>query len=198
MEKGVMQRHANNRHCPQRHGGLKHRGLKYSGFTIIEILVSLTVAGILIGVAAPQFSKIMKSNRLTTSVNDMVHSLNLTRSEAMKSNRASICISNNQSSCTGGNWNEGWIVFNDLNGNCSLDGSELVIYARDSLKNRFDINTIQNITCITYSGEGFLFPAGSLATFTFCEPDADIGGKIISVIRSGRPSTGKYTACPTA
>ena len=195
METGVMQRRANRQNLPPR---LLQRGLLQCGFTLIEILVTLTVAAILIGVAAPQFSKIMKSNRLTTSVNELVHSLNLTRSEAMKSNRASICVSTNQSSCTGGNWDEGWIVFNDLNGNCSLDGNEHVIYAKDSLNNKFNVNNIQNSPCVTYSGEGFLFPAGSLATFTFCEPDADITGKIISVIRSGRPSTGTYPGCPTA
>lgn len=168
------------------------------GFTLLETIVTVAVSAIIIGVAIPQFSKIMKSNRLTSSVNDFVHSLNIARSEAMKSNRASICVSTNQTSCTSGNWDQGWIVFTDTNGNCTVDGNERVVYARDSLDKKFNIDNEQNSNCVTYSGEGFLFPAGSRATFTFCEPAADINGRIVSVIRTGRPATGNYTGCPAA
>ena len=169
-----------------------------SGFTLIEAMVTVAVGAILVAVAAPQLSSVMKSNSMATTVNRFVHSLNIARSEAMKSDRASICVSTNQTSCTGGTWNQGWIVFTDTNGNCTVDADETVVQAADGLKNIFKVGNVQGITCVTYSGEGFLFPAGSTATFMFCDDRTGTKvGRVITVIRSGRPATGTYGGCPT-
>ena len=169
-----------------------------SGFTLIEAMITVAVGAIIIAVAAPQLSNVMKSNGMTTTVNEFVHSLNIARSEAMKSDRASICVSTNQASCTAGTWDQGWIVFTDTNGSCTVDSGETVVQAKDGLKSIFKIGNVQGVTCVTYSGEGFLFPAGSTATFMFCDDRTGASvGRVISVIRSGRPATGTYGGCPT-
>jgi len=171
---------------------------KQTGFTLLEVIITLAVSSILIAVASPQLSSIMQSNRMTTTVNEFVHSLNIARSEAMKSNQASICVSTNQTACTAGTWNQGWIVFTDSNSNCTVDASDMVIYANDELRSDFKVGNVLGATCVSYSGEGFLFPAGATATFMFCDDRVGpAAGRIISVIRSGKLATTTYGGCPT-
>ena len=54
------------------------------GFTLLELLVAMAVAGILLGVGVPSFVEVMKNARLSTQHNDLLQSLYLARSEAIK------------------------------------------------------------------------------------------------------------------
>jgi len=67
-------------------GTARHRGQssRHSGFTLIELMVTVTVAAILMGLAAPSFTRLMASNRITTQTNEFVGGLNLARSEAVR------------------------------------------------------------------------------------------------------------------
>lgn len=88
------------------------------GFTLMELLTTLTIAGILVTLAVPSFSEVIKNNRLITQTNDFVTTLNLARSEAIRrGERVTVCKSSDQVSCAGsGAWDQGWIVFSDVNG----------------------------------------------------------------------------------
>ena len=91
---------------------------KYSGFTLIELMVALAVAGIIITVGLPSMSVFFKGNRMVVNANDLLAGLHLARSEAIKRNaRVSICKSTNADAsppkCAAGaeSWDEGWFVF---------------------------------------------------------------------------------------
>lgn len=100
---------------PVTYKNTRHPGSR--GFTLVELIATLTVAGILISLAVPSFSELMKNNRLITQANDFVTALNLARSEAIKrGSRVTVCKSSDEASCAGsGGWEQGWIVFNDVN-----------------------------------------------------------------------------------
>lgn len=83
------------------------------GFTLIELMVSLTVASILLGIAIPAFRSFLQNDRDTGQVNSLVESLSYARSEAVKRaspNGVTVCQSANQTACDAGPWTEGWIV----------------------------------------------------------------------------------------
>jgi len=56
----------------------------HRGFTLVELLVTLVVAGLLLAVAVPSFNRLMVSSRLTTFANELVGRLALARTEAVK------------------------------------------------------------------------------------------------------------------
>jgi len=56
------------------------------GFTLIELMITLTIAVILIAIAIPSFNYMTVSNKLTTTANDLVTALGVSRSEAIKRN----------------------------------------------------------------------------------------------------------------
>ena len=69
------------------------------------------------------------SNRMISNSNDLVAGLNIARSEAIKQQiRVTLCQSADTASCTGsGQWEDGWIVFQDPNGNATVDGGERIL-----------------------------------------------------------------------
>jgi len=178
---------------------MKKFKLLQSGFTLFELLVSVAVAGILIGVAVPSFNNMSKSNQVTTTVNNLVYALNIARSEAMKSNAASACISNDLATCTaGGTWADGFIVFADLNSNCAVNGGENLIQVFEPIKNtKTTIVATPATSCVSFNGNGFITPAANAPlNFKFCDDRTGTTvGRTINLIVTGRPAT-TNTACP--
>ncbi|WP_410805028.1 GspH/FimT family pseudopilin [Marinobacter sp. KMM 10035] len=56
-----------------------------NGFTLIELLVLVAVLSITAAIAIPSFSRLIESNQLTTTNNDLVGALNMARAEAVRS-----------------------------------------------------------------------------------------------------------------
>ena len=105
------------------------------GFTLIELIVAMSVLAILVAIAAPSFQSVFNSNRLTSTANELNTSLQLARMEAVKRNsRVVVCPSANPDVaqvCAAGN---GWMTFVD-NGagggtanNGQHEGAEVVLY----------------------------------------------------------------------
>lgn len=87
------------------------------GFTLLELLVTITVAGIILSLGVPGFRSIIQNNRATTHTNDLVTALNLGRSEATRRAAAvSVCSSTDGATCSASNdWSTGWIVVDNAN-----------------------------------------------------------------------------------
>ena len=96
------------------------------GFTLIELIITMVVAGVLLAVAIPSFTAMIKNNRLATSANAFVTAANIARSEAIKRGvRVTVCKSADGASCTtSDDWDQGWIVFADLDNNATVDAGD--------------------------------------------------------------------------
>jgi len=94
------------------------------GFTLVEMLAVLTISAILVALALPSFRSIIRSSRISSSSNDLLASIDLARSEAIRRNvTVSICRSLNpenvapvcSSAVANGyaanDWSSGWITF---------------------------------------------------------------------------------------
>lgn len=89
---------------------------KIHGVTLIELIVTLTVAVILLSVAVPSMTNFLNSNRLVTANNDFIADLALARTEAIKqAGQVAVCTSGGGTTCVpAGAWESGWIVFADI------------------------------------------------------------------------------------
>lgn len=104
------------------------------GFTLIELLVVLALVAALQTLAVPAMSAMVDSIRLGSISQSFFVSLNLTRSEAIKRKaRVVMCKSSTGLSCTRtGGWEQGWIVFQDVNNNALLDAGEVILQREHS------------------------------------------------------------------
>lgn len=83
---------------------------KHSGFTLVELMVTISILAILLGIGVPSFRATIEGNRITTVANDMVAALQFARSEAVKRGaNVTLCSSSDQRSCSGA-WANGWVA----------------------------------------------------------------------------------------
>ncbi len=96
-----------------------------NGFTLIELMITISIVAIVLTVAIPSFNKTVANNRLTTHLNDFIASANYARSEAVKRGaRITMCPSANASTCTAG-WQNGWLIFIDANTDGQRNGDPI-------------------------------------------------------------------------
>ena len=93
------------------------------GFTIIELMTTIAVFGVMLAIGTPAMKQTILNNRLVSQLNALGSSLALARSEAVKQNQlAVVCVSTDGAACAAGeDWNKGWMIFVDKNGDLSPD-----------------------------------------------------------------------------
>lgn len=154
-----------------------------SGFTLVELIVTLVIAGILMAWAAPNFSGFIKNNRLSTQANDLMADLAFARSEAVKRGaNITICRSGNGADClNGATWDEGWIV---------VDGAGQVLRVHEKLTG--DNTIIASLAVqdsIVYNRSGLMTPApAAVETISICDSPR---GRLIEIAITGRPKISK-------
>ena len=105
------------------------------GFTFVEALATLAVAGVLASAVVPSLASGLRATRVSAASTEMLASLLLTRSEAVKRRvRVVMCRSANGESCAAsGSWEQGWIVFADLNSDGDRDAGEALLHVQQPL-----------------------------------------------------------------
>lgn len=98
-------------------GSVRALGKRYDkGFTLVELMVTVAVLGIVAAIAAPSFGRMINHNQLVSSSNEMIAAMQVARTEAV-SRRATttFCPSKDGANCSGAAGSE-WIVFATKNG----------------------------------------------------------------------------------
>ena len=109
------------------------------GVTLIEFLVTIGVLAIITAIGAPMLNDLIANSRMSAAVNDVVTTLHLARSEAVKRRTSvTICPSLNADSAApscaaAAGFDEGWIAFADDNANATVDANEVVVHAHGPL-----------------------------------------------------------------
>lgn len=176
------------------------------GFTLLELMVVILLAGILSAIALPQFSSVIARAQQTSIANALVLDLNYARSEAIKRNQyAFVCplpddvLEGSTTLSCGNDWNNGWQVVVDVDDSGSIDNSDLQLRVHESPGNRVKVGAGNN------AGGGLRFnalglvnsinggPANDTAQVRIClEPDTcDATSQTLKVIisRAGRIRT---------
>jgi len=159
------------------------------GFTLIELMTSLTILGVLLGMAVPSFNNAVLGGKLSAFSSDLVASTQLARSEAIKRNQVvRICASSNGTSCgSSGGWEAGWIV---------LLADDTVLGHQQALPTEFRIDQTGGNATLSFPPSVI---GATTATFTVCRA-APVGkqNRVVTVTASGstRVVHNTVTSCP--
>lgn len=171
---------------------------KNNGFTLIELIITLSVAAILVTTAVPGFKQVMMNNRMATQVNELINALTLARSEAVKRKvEVTLCKSSNGGSCGATGWEDGWIVFinNDNDKPAAVDNGEEILRVYGALPGNATLRGNNNVSnYITYRADGF---SNTNGTYTLCDSRGASKARAVVISKTGRPriETGSST-CP--
>ncbi len=84
------------------------------GFTLIELMTTLAVLAVLLGIAVPSFQSLVRENRSTSLTNDLVAGLQVSRSEALKRRSdITLCrrnLAGDDCADAGSDWSDGWLI----------------------------------------------------------------------------------------
>ncbi len=164
------------------------------GFTLIELLLALSIISIVASLAGPSLSRLVDNNRLRTEANRVLTTLTLTRSEAVKLNQpVTICSSEDGLSC-GGDWEDGWIVFSNVDADATVDtGTDRGVRVYEGVNHGVSLAGNLGVSTLTYYGDGTL-AAGS-GTIAICDAEASTSrGWGIRLNAAGRPRMQKGVA----
>jgi type IV fimbrial biogenesis protein FimT len=127
------------------------------GFNLIETLTVMSIAAILLAIAVPSYQYVSSANRIASEGNGLLGDLQYARGEAIKEGQTvSVCVSNNATTCTGGSsWQNGWIVFSDVNGNGAVDAGDTVLRVQATFSGSDSFAANNNVTLVTFNREGF-------------------------------------------
>lgn len=160
------------------------------GITLIELMVTIAIAAILLGLGVPSFSNYIASNRLTAQTNELVVAMHFARAESIKRNRTiSFCRAANATAtaCAGGDDNSNWEHWVILAGSTLLRSGTVSsgVRVRSSITNnqlRFQPDGLARV------GSGDTL--ANSVTLTACSPNhGSVARRVVSLGAGSRIST---------
>jgi type IV fimbrial biogenesis protein FimT len=183
--------------------------VRQAGFNLLELMTTLMIAGLVLGFGIPSFTQFIDNNRMASAANDLVTTIHVARTEAVKRRQTvTICASSNWSDAApdcdlGGGG--GWIAFVDVDGDVTRDAGDTVIQAHAPLADGITFSIDAAATpYIQYGANGFPSTAAAgtpISNIQLCDDrgDADTGGGVaagrwIQIGPTGRPQTYRMQA----
>lgn len=161
------------------------------GFTLAELLTAVAVAGVLAALAVPSFSGLIYDQRMSNDTSDLMITLSYARTEASRRRRTvSICPSANGTSCSGTQWENGYIVFvnNDADDPAVVDSGEEVVRVINGGSDNVTVRADTFSSFISFAPTSFSNAAG---TFTICDQRGATSARGVLINAVGRPRRGE-------
>lgn len=162
----------------------------YQGFTLVELMVTISIVAILGSIALPSFSAIMTKQRLSSENTNLMLDFVLARSEALtRATRVTVCQSANGATCSTGGWETGRVVFVDRTTVGSIDAGDEILKVSAATASG-DMMSAGATTAISYNAAGI--PSANITIVT-CK-SGYTGAKLV-IYPTGRLRAESYGVC---
>ncbi|WP_105103211.1 GspH/FimT family pseudopilin [Microbulbifer pacificus] len=162
------------------------------GFTLIELIITLAILTIVLSLAAPGMSELVRRYQSEAKARELFDLLQLMRSRAYSERQKySLCPSSDGVSC-GTDWSSGALLFADSNGDGEKNNGEVIekIFSGAEAGGSLRWRAFNNRGYILFRPDGTT-PAQS-GNFSYCPPDGEAkNGWVIVMNAIGRPYLGK-------
>lgn len=137
-----------------------------TGFTLLELLLVVVIAGILLGVGVPAMRDFIRNARITGAANDVMAGMHFARSEAIKRRTpVTLCTSADplaaEPVCAATAQLFGWVAFVDTNQDGQRNAAEVVLLQRERLPATITARSTANPLRVTYLDNGFALDANA-------------------------------------
>ena len=150
--------------------------INYKGFTLIELMIVLIIAGIAMSAAIPAFQGMIVRNRISTQTNEFLLTLNLARSEALRV--GGIVTIQAASPVSGNRFGGGWCVVVNNPGNCA----GTLVRSFPALTGATTLDSVEGVNLIQFNSLGGLANTANQMNFDLCYPSYDGRRIVISLI----------------
>lgn len=174
-------------HAVSRTGSTRGRSV---GVTLIELMIAIVILAVLLGIGVPAFRDASLGSKLSSSATNLVASVQLARSEAIKRNRPmTLCSSTDGATCAGsGDWETGWVV---------LDPDGVVVQAQEAAPRTIVVTQTFGPNLLSFQPIGI---GATAAAFRVCRADP-LGAqeRIVNISAAGSPTVTitRDRNCPT-
>lgn len=184
------------------------------GFTLWELLVTVLVIGVVLGLGIPNFSEFSRNSEMASAVNSLVSAIHVSRTEAVKRGvPVTLCGSSTPlagaPACDGGTG--GFFAFTDMNdtdadgdpeGNGVFDGADEILLQRDRPDDQIT-TAIEGPGVVRFTATGFLnreLPNLNMTRVLYCDTRGNATGyagesvaRVVAISPTGRPQLLKDT-----
>ena len=164
-------------------------GNRTTGVTLIELLVALTIAGIMLMFAVPAFNDFTAQRRMASNVNLVVSAINYARSEAARQS-AVVSVQALDAADNDNEWGPGFCVTLGDPGNCD---APMIRYVPEGNMTFNAINGLDGVDSWSFNSRGMLL-GGVVGQVDICGVDGDDDpGRSVRISAIGRASTEQLT-----
>ena len=141
------------------------RSISQKGLTFIELIAGLGITSALTVMAIPSFDALTPGSEAEVVISSLSQDIEFAKTAAVSNNaKVTLCNSADASSCNG-DWNDGWLVFIDNNGDRKVSEDDVVLRTGSKAAGTkvFMKSSIKH--SVQFNAQGF---ASNTATYQVC------------------------------
>ncbi len=177
---------------------MRHR--RQTGYSLYELLITVSLAALVLGIGLPSLGKLVADQRLRAQIDPLFHAIHLARKESIVRREViTLCASHDSQRCApDSDWSAGWLMFvnNDRDWPAEVDDDEIVLQRHVG----------DPRTQVAANRRSFTLRSTELratnGTLVFCDRAGRTAPRALVVSYTGRPrvarqdSAGRNYRCP--
>jgi len=151
---------------------------KQTGFTLLELMVVLAIAGLLAGLSTPFMGKQVAKQRINADYKSIRDVLRMAKSGGQTDKDFSsviVCPGTETAGCNGGTWESGFVAFGDVDDSGDFNAGDAVLAAQEKLSENTTLKVtdqnnggaVVNLIKLTQQGYTAEFDATNAPSYLF-------------------------------